>query len=82
MAVEGDVENAGVGVEELLGGVAVVHVPVDDEDALESQAVEQQLRRDADRVEVTETPAAAPEAELGRGGKGGNAHPNEKVCPP
>lgn len=57
MAMQGDVEHAGVRVEELLGRVAVVNVPVYDQNALQSQAIEKQLRGYGDRVEVTEAPA-------------------------
>ena len=51
-----DEEDARVRVEDLLRRVAVMDVPVDDQDTLHLVAIEEDLRRDGQRVEVTEAP--------------------------
>ena len=56
VTVQGNVEDVGVGVEDLLGAVAVVHVKIHDEDTLDVEPMACQLGRDGDRVEKTETP--------------------------
>lgn len=51
------VQNAGVIVGHLLGAVAVVNVPVEDENFAGSQLVLQVLGGNGDRVEEAEAPA-------------------------
>jgi len=55
VAVQRDVEDALRGVEHVLDAVAVVHVPVQDEDALEAVHGDRVLRGNAHVVEQTES---------------------------
>src|SRR5690606_19367160 len=57
MLVDAEVEDAAVLVENVLGAVAVVHVPVDDGDALQSVDGAGVTGRDGDIVEDAETHA-------------------------
>lgn len=54
--VDGDVQDVGVSVEDLLRAVAVMDVKVQDQDTLNVQTVAGELGGDGDGIEETETP--------------------------
>lgn len=54
--MNGQVKDTGVIVESLLGPVAVVNIPVHDEDLVDVQSLLQKFGCDGHRVEVAETP--------------------------
>lgn len=54
--MNGQVKDTGVVVESLLGPVAVVNIPVHDEDLVDVQSLLQKFGCDGHRVEVAETP--------------------------
>lgn len=56
VAMQGDVEDPGIGIEDLLGRVAVMDVPVDDEDFAGGCLVQELFHCHPYRVEVTESP--------------------------
>ena len=55
--MEGDVEHPGIVVEHVLGPVPVVHVPVQDQDPLQSMLLHCVLGGDRHIVHHTEAPA-------------------------
>lgn len=56
IAMNGQVQDAGVVVESLLGPVAVVNIPVHDEDLVDVQSLLQKFGCNGHRVEVAEPP--------------------------
>lgn len=56
IAMNGQVKDAGVVIESLLGPVAVVNIPVHDEDLVDVQSLLQKFGCNGHRVEVAETP--------------------------
>lgn len=54
--MNGQVKNTGVIIESLLGSVAVVNIPVHDEDLVDVQSLLQKFSCDGHRVEVAEAP--------------------------
>lgn len=56
IAMNGQVKDTGVVVEGLLGSVAMVNIPVHNEDLVDVQSLLQKFGSDGYRVEVAETP--------------------------
>lgn len=54
--MNGQVKNTGVIIERLLGPVAMVNIPVHDEDLVDVESLLQKLGCDGHRVEVAEAP--------------------------
>jgi hypothetical protein len=73
--VDGDEQHAGIGLEDRLGPVAVVHVPVDDEDPLRPVRVARAARRHGHVVEQAEAHRL-----VGGGVVAGRAHGGEGVA--
>lgn len=64
MPMEWQVQDTWVCVEELLGWVAMVNVPVEDKYPLQVQLVKQQLGCYGDRVEIAKTPERKQEPSI------------------
>lgn len=54
--MNGQVKNIGIIIESLLGPVAMVNIPVHDEDLVDVESLLQKLGCDGHGVEVAETP--------------------------
>lgn len=57
--MNGQVKNTGVIIESLLGPVAMVNIPVHDEDLVDVESLLQKFGCDGHGVEVAETPKTA-----------------------